>query len=104
MGLGRLSDGLAVTPPMGWNSWNAFKGNIDEGLIVDTAWFQARLADPCGAEHDSPDFCATCEDPIGNPLTDEGVEYVREWLADLPFRLKSVALAISGNLRGGRSA
>ena len=37
MGLGRLSDGLAVTPPMGWNSWNAFKGNIDEGLIVDTA-------------------------------------------------------------------
>ena len=37
MGLGRLSDGLAATPPMGWNSWNAFKGNIDEGLIVDTA-------------------------------------------------------------------
>jgi alpha-galactosidase len=37
MGLGRLSDGLAPTPPMGWNSWNYFQGNIDEALIIETA-------------------------------------------------------------------
>ena len=24
---------LARTPPVGWNSWNVFKGNIDEGKI-----------------------------------------------------------------------
>jgi len=37
MGIGRLSDGLARTPPMGWNSWNFFKGNIDERLVIETA-------------------------------------------------------------------
>jgi alpha-galactosidase len=30
-------DGLAVTPPMGWNSWNHFGCNVDEQLIRDTA-------------------------------------------------------------------
>ena len=25
------------TPPMGWNSWNTFGGNINEQLIFDTA-------------------------------------------------------------------
>ena len=32
-------DGLAQTPPMGWNSWNTFQTNIDEPLLkgmVDT--------------------------------------------------------------------
>jgi len=27
------NDGLALTPPMGWNSWNAFKMDIDESKI-----------------------------------------------------------------------
>ncbi len=30
-------DGLAVTPPMGWNSWNTFAANINESLIKETA-------------------------------------------------------------------
>jgi alpha-galactosidase len=29
--------GLALTPPMGWNSWNKFAGNIHEDLIRQTA-------------------------------------------------------------------
>jgi alpha-galactosidase len=29
--------GLALTPPMGWNSWNRFACNINEQLIRDTA-------------------------------------------------------------------
>ena len=29
--------GLALTPPMGWNSWNHFGCNIDEELIHETA-------------------------------------------------------------------
>ena len=28
-----LTNGLALTPPMGWNSWNNFGCNINEGLI-----------------------------------------------------------------------
>jgi alpha-galactosidase len=31
------ADGLALTPPMGWNSWNKFACNIDERLIRETA-------------------------------------------------------------------
>lgn len=30
-------DGLAMTPPMGWNSWNTFATNIDEKLVKETA-------------------------------------------------------------------
>src|SRR5574344_1067901 len=28
---------LAATPPMGWNSWNAFTNNINEQMIRETA-------------------------------------------------------------------
>jgi alpha-galactosidase len=30
-------DGLAQTPPMGWNSWNTFASNINEKLVRDIA-------------------------------------------------------------------
>jgi alpha-galactosidase len=30
-------EGLAMTPPMGWNSWNTFGCEIDEALIRETA-------------------------------------------------------------------
>ncbi|CAL9243841.1 unnamed protein product [Arabidopsis halleri] len=32
-----LTNGLGVTPPMGWNSWNHFSCNIDEKMIKETA-------------------------------------------------------------------
>src|SRR3978361_2286809 len=28
---------LALTPPMGWNSWNTFQTNINEKLVMETA-------------------------------------------------------------------
>ena len=31
------ADGLALTPPMGWNSWNKFACNVSEQLIKDAA-------------------------------------------------------------------
>jgi alpha-galactosidase len=37
MGIGKLSDGLAPTPPMGWNSWNRFGIKIDEQVVLETA-------------------------------------------------------------------
>jgi len=30
-------EGLAMTPPMGWNSWNTFETNIDEKLVKEMA-------------------------------------------------------------------
>ncbi|GMG98942.1 hypothetical protein Nepgr_000782 [Nepenthes gracilis] len=32
-----LSNGLALTPPMGWNSWNHFACNVSEKTIRETA-------------------------------------------------------------------
>ena len=32
-----LDNGLAPTPPMGWNSWNKFGCNVNEKLIRETA-------------------------------------------------------------------
>ncbi|HJX71803.1 MAG TPA: glycoside hydrolase family 27 protein [Bacteroidales bacterium] len=34
---GQKFDGLALTPPMGWNSWNHFGCNVDEKMIRETA-------------------------------------------------------------------
>ena len=31
------ADGLALTPPMGWNSWNKFGCNVSETLMKETA-------------------------------------------------------------------
>ncbi|HXR71468.1 glycoside hydrolase family 27 protein, partial [Actinocrinis sp.] len=32
-----LANGLALTPPMGWNDWNAYKCNVSEALVKQTA-------------------------------------------------------------------
>jgi len=31
------ANGLAPTPPMGWNSWNHFGGNVDDKIVRETA-------------------------------------------------------------------
>lgn len=33
----KYDNGVALTPPMGWSSWNTFRNRIDENLIYDTA-------------------------------------------------------------------
>ena len=30
-------EGLALTPPMGWNSWNTFQTNINENMVMEMA-------------------------------------------------------------------
>lgn len=72
----------------------------DSGDVVDYRWFcsegcyndhvgqnpstrnlELGGAYPLGAEHDSPDYCATCSEPVGNPLTTDGEIYVCEYVA-----------------------
>jgi alpha-galactosidase len=51
-------DGLAPTPPMGWNSWNEFGCDVDEELIRETA--QAMVASgmkAAGYEYVNIDDC-----------------------------------------------
>ena len=33
----RYDNGVALTPPMGWSSWNLFRNKINEELIYETA-------------------------------------------------------------------
>lgn len=33
----KYDNGVALTPPMGWSSWNTFRQNIDEKIIRETA-------------------------------------------------------------------
>lgn len=33
----KYNNGIALTPPMGWSSWNTFRNTIDEKLITDMA-------------------------------------------------------------------
>lgn len=37
LGFSQKYEGLAPTPPMGWNSWNTFEIGIDEDLVKQTA-------------------------------------------------------------------
>ncbi len=52
------SGGNASTPPMGWSSWNTFRNNIDEKLILETAdmLVSTGLAD-CGYRYVNLDDC-----------------------------------------------
>ena len=38
-----LDNGLALTPPMGFNDWNAFGCNVSEQLIEQTADYHRHL-------------------------------------------------------------
>ena len=35
--MGQYQNGAALTPPMGWSSWNTFRNHINEDLILETA-------------------------------------------------------------------
>jgi alpha-galactosidase len=39
---------LALTPPMGWNSWNSFGENVSEQVIKETADAMADSGLTCG--------------------------------------------------------
>ena len=45
-----LDNGLGLTPPMGWSSWNVYAGGVDEAKIVGTIRAMAGLA-PFGYEY-----------------------------------------------------
>ncbi len=51
-------NGVALTPPMGWSSWNLFRNKINENLIYETALAikNSGLAD-CGYKYVNLDDC-----------------------------------------------
>ncbi|GAA4634736.1 NPCBM/NEW2 domain-containing protein [Actinoallomurus vinaceus] len=82
-----LDDGLARTPPMGFNDWNSFGCNVDEKLITDTAdYFVSSGLKDAGYTYVNIDDCwaAHDRDPqtgrlVPNPQTfPHGIK----WVAD----------------------
>lgn len=57
-GADRFSNGVALTPPMGWASWNLFRNRINENLIeeIAKAMHDSGLAD-CGYQYVNIDDC-----------------------------------------------
>lgn len=66
-------DGLALTPPMGWNSWNTFACNVDEALMrqVTDAMVSSGMKD-AGYQYVVLDDCweAMERDNAGNLVAD----------------------------------
>ena len=57
-GADTLCNGAALTPPMGWASWNSFRRNINESIIIETAKaMQAAGLDKLGYTYVNIDDC-----------------------------------------------
>lgn len=57
-GASALNNGAALTPPMGWASWNLFRRDIDENIIYETARaMQAAGLDKLGYTYVNIDDC-----------------------------------------------
>ena len=67
-----LDDGLALTPPLGWRSYNAFGGNVNQPLMeamMDAMVDRSRLVDG------TPTSLADLAGPArGRPFTDAATD------------------------------
>ena len=58
----RIYQSLAPTPPMGWNSYNCFGGNVTEKEMKQNADYMAKYLKPYGWEYVVLDFLWYCDD------------------------------------------
>lgn len=57
-GADRFNNGVALTPPMGWASWNLFRHNINEDIIKEiAAAIKAAHLDELGYQYVNVDDC-----------------------------------------------
>jgi len=81
-------DNLAMTPPMGWNSWNTFATEINEKLILETAdilssngmkesGYSYLVLDDAWMAHDRDSQGNLVADPIKFP---HGMKYVSDYV------------------------
>ncbi|MFA5889832.1 MAG: glycoside hydrolase family 27 protein [Actinomycetota bacterium] len=89
-----LDDGLAQTPPMGWNPWNAFGCDITEDLIRETADAMAEKLQGAGYEYLVLDDCwmAPARGADGNLLPDpirfsHGIKALADYVHGLGLKI-----------------
>jgi alpha-galactosidase len=90
-----LDNGLALTPPMGWNDWNAFGCNVSAQLVEQTA--QAMVADgmkAAGYQYVNIDDCwaEPNRDANGNLVPNpakfpDGIKAVADYVHSLGLKL-----------------
>jgi alpha-galactosidase len=90
-----LDNGLARTPPMGWNDWNAFHCNVSEQLVEQTA--RAMVSNgmkAAGYQYVNIDDCwaSPQRDAHGNLVPDpakfpDGIEAVASYVHSLGLKL-----------------
>jgi alpha galactosidase A-like protein/alpha galactosidase C-like protein/fibronectin type III domain protein/alpha-galactosidase-like protein len=90
-----LDDGLALTPPMGWNDWNAFGCNVSAQLVEQTA--AAMVADgmkAAGYDYVNIDDCwaEPQRDANGNLVPNptkfpDGIKAVADYVHSLGMKL-----------------
>ncbi|MEQ9823249.1 MAG: glycoside hydrolase family 27 protein [Puniceicoccaceae bacterium] len=87
-------EGLALTPPMGWNSWNTFESHINEQLVKDTAEAMIRTGmRDAGYVYIVLDDCWSLRerDPEGNLVADpekfpSGMKALADYLHERGFK------------------
>ncbi len=91
----KYNNGMALTPPMGWSSWNLFKYKINENLIKEIAEAMAKsgLAD-AGYKYVNIDDCwqNSSRDENGKLQTDfitfpSGIKKLNEYVNSLGLKL-----------------
>jgi alpha-galactosidase len=90
-----LSNGLALTPPMGWNDWNTFGCNVNASLVEQTAQFMVSSGmQAAGYHYVNIDDCwmAQNRDANGNLVPDptkfpNGIKAVADYVHSLGLGL-----------------
>ncbi len=88
-GADRFNNGTALTPPMGWASWNLFRHNINENIIKEiAAAMKAAHLDELGYQYVNVDDCwmSSVRDENGRLQGD---------LATFPSGIKSLVEAVN---------
>lgn len=89
------ANGTALTPPMGWSSWNTFRQNIDEELIYQTAkaMKDSGLAD-CGYTFVNLDDCWQSSGRDKDGLLQHDLTNFRHGIRDLVSRINALGLKV----------
>ena len=89
------SNGTALTPPMGWSSWNTFRQNIDEELIYDTAkaMKDSGLAD-CGYNFINLDDCWQSSGRDKDGMLQHDLTNFRHGIRDLVTKINALGLKV----------
>jgi len=90
-----VGDTLALTPPMGWNSWNVFTSTVDEKMLIEMAdaMVSTGMRD-VGYQYINIDdyWHAASRDSFGRPVADpvkfpHGIKYVADYIHAKGLRL-----------------